>query len=93
MWDDHGDRHGIMDGGSFAHGSGVWMFAFMVLVLVALTLALSGAAWWLVRTRREAPGPPAVAAQPEARRLLDQRLAQGEITPEEYQAVRAVLDP
>ena len=76
------------------NGSGL-MMGFGVLVLVLLGLALVAVVVNLylhVSPRRGAATIPVVPEQPEARRLLDRRLALGEISAEEYESVRAVLE-
>ncbi len=65
-------------------------FGFLGMILFwGLFLALVvGGVIWLIRQSRlpgEAPGKT-------ARQILDERLARGEITPEEYEAVRAKLN-
>jgi putative membrane protein len=67
-------------------GAGWWVLMAMMMI-VFWGLVILGAVW-LVRTlvhdRRGHPGPSAAE-------LLDRRLANGEISPEEYRERRAVL--
>ena len=70
---------GMMDGDGSGWGWGVLM---MVLVLLAVVVVV----WLVVRSTQStaAAGPPA-DANFRARELLGERLAKGEIGPEEYQ--------
>lgn len=65
-------------------------FGFLGMLLFwGIFLALvAGGAVWLVQQSR------ALGEVPEktARQILDERLARGEITPEEYEAIRAKLN-
>lgn len=72
-------------------GMWAWMWIWPLLILVGLALIV-----WvvvrLVRDGRQGPPPPAsVTGQPAARRILDERLARGEIDVEEYQRRRDLL--
>ena len=63
---------------------GIGMFLFWVLVIVGIVVVVRE----LIRSRdmrRDEPGSPAAMA------VLDRRLAEGEITSEEYRERRAVL--
>ncbi|MGH8927241.1 MAG: SHOCT domain-containing protein [Acidimicrobiia bacterium] len=66
------------------HGMGLWgwtmMIAFWVLVVVLIV--------WAVRSAAR-PGP---TEDRGALRILDERLAKGEIAPDEYKERRAVLE-
>lgn len=80
-----------MMNGSYA--GGMWMMAISGLVL----LALLGAMLFLMlreasprHTTAGLTGGPAAASP---RELLDQRLARGEISSEEYSNTRTLLDP
>lgn len=89
MWDDHGTRYDMMDGG------GAGGFAMVALMILALALIAVLAYLFLhVSTGRSNTAEPSAPAptEPEARRLLDRRLALGEISPEEYATVRSVLE-
>jgi uncharacterized membrane protein len=80
---DWGDHSGHMS-------TGGWVFmALGMLVLIALVVAL---VIWLVSQQRK---PAAGVAPPgmTAREALDHRLVSGEITPENYDALRSRLDP
>lgn len=69
------DRYGMMDGGN---GNGwMWVMGGLMLLLVVAVIGLI--AWAIAR------GTPR-SAQPydRAREILAERLARGEITPEEY---------
>ena len=91
MWDDHGNRYDMMNGGGAM--TGVWV---LVLVLLSLALIAVVANLYLHLSPRRgdatAPTAPAAPAGPEARSILDRRLALGEITAEEYASVRAALE-
>ncbi len=96
MWDDDG-RHEMMDGAG-------WATASVVLLAVLLLVGLAIGAYLVVHaTRPTSAAPPATpgpvapppvggAASDDPRRVLDLRLARGEVSPEEYQAVRSVLE-
>ena len=84
MWDDHGNRYDMMDGSGAGMGFGVLVLVLLVLALVVVLANL----YLHLSPRRENPTP----AEPEARRLLDRRLALGEISAEEYASVRAALE-
>ncbi len=69
-------------------GWGAWLL--MILGTVAFWVAIA----WFVRAvvqdrPRRVPRPP--SHEPEALRVLDERLARGEITPDEYARIRALL--
>lgn len=74
---DHGDH---MDGG--------WHWAVMALMLLVLVAVVALAAWF-VRSGGRPHGPG--AGDPTAREILDRRLAQGEITPEDHRERAAIL--
>ncbi len=65
-------------------------FGFLGMLLFwGLFLALvAGGIIWLVRQAR----PSGSAPGKTARQILDERLARGEITPEEYEAIRTKLN-
>ncbi|MCY7402393.1 MAG: hypothetical protein LH477_15820 [Nocardioides sp.] len=88
MWDDQWNRNDMMNG-----GGATTAFAVVVLVLLVLALVAVLANLYLhVSPRRADTTVPPTDAEPEARRLLDRRLALGEVTPEEYATVRAALE-
>jgi putative membrane protein len=81
----------------FWHGSGWawWQAGLMWLALTAFLALLIWAVYALVTgtTRRPGQGSPGGGRQPgDARRILDERLARGEIDTEEYGRLRDVLD-
>lgn len=89
MWDDDGFGYDMMDGGGAAMmvvGILILMLSVLALVSVFVTLYLHQGGG-----RRDTV-PPTEPTEREARRLLDRRLALGEITPEEYATIRAALD-
>jgi len=61
---------------------GMWLW--MILGLVGLWALVACAARWVVGPRRTDP-------RPDALQVLDQRLACGEITAEEYRRVRQLI--
>ena len=65
-------------------------FGFLGMLLFwGLFLALvAGGGIWLIRQAR----PSERTAGKTARQILDERLARGEISPEEYEAIRAKLN-
>ncbi len=89
MWDDHGHRYDdMMNGGGAWMGFGVLVLILLVLALVAVVASLA----FHVSPRRRNDSLPAATGEPEARRLLDRRLALGEISAEEYASIRAALE-
>lgn len=89
MWDDHGNQYEMMNGGGAMMGFGVLVLVLLVLALVAVVANL----YFHLSPRRDATGAAATPpAEREARRLLDRRLALGEISAEEYASVRAALE-
>lgn len=88
MWDDHGNQYEMMNG-----GGAMMMFGVLVLVLLVLALiAVVANLYFHLSPRRGDPASSAPPAEREARRLLDRRLALGEINAEEYASVRAALE-
>lgn len=76
------------------NGSGA-MVGFAVLVLVLLVLALVAVfanPYLHMSPRRGDATTHAGPTEPEARRLLDRRMALGEVTADEYTSVRAALE-
>lgn len=88
MWDDHGNRYDMMDGSGAMLGFGVLVLVLLVVALIAVFANL----YLHLSSGRGGAAVPAVPAEPEARRLLDRRLALGEISAEEYASVRSVLE-
>ncbi len=80
------DPNNMMNGD---HGGGIWM----MLVLGLLLVAVLGTATFLV-LRAMVPGDTRPIAHPQGpspREVLDQRLARGEISPEDYTHTRSLL--
>jgi putative membrane protein len=75
-----------MDGGS----GGGWV---VMLVIMILLIALAAVAVWFFVTnaRRHAAGASSPSTRPSATDLLDERLARGEISPDEYRERLAAL--
>ena len=75
-----------MDNGN----GGGWI---VMLILMILLIALAAVAvWYLVtHSRPQTVGAPSQSARPSAMDLLDERLARGEISPEEYRERKAAL--
>jgi putative membrane protein len=68
---------------------------FIALMLVLLVLAAIAALVVYLTTRGKPSSPPPAASSNEessARRILDERLARGEIAPDEYRERRQALD-
>ncbi|PKV92514.1 putative membrane protein [Amycolatopsis echigonensis] len=74
-----------MMGGAMGGAMG-WMWIWPVLVVLGLFAVVGGLLWW-VRARRETPA----GASGSARRILDERLARGEIDEDEYRRRRTEL--
>ena len=72
--------------------AGGWILA-VVWTLIILALLILGIVW-LVRTltANENRSTASEAAAPSAREVLDQRLARGEVTIEQYQQLRQAMD-
>ena len=68
-------------------GAGGWLM-MSLLMLILWTLVVAGVIW-LVRATRSAPTRS--TTDDDARRILDERFARGEISEDEYQARRHVL--
>jgi putative membrane protein len=66
-------------------GAGSWLM-MSVLMLIVLALLIGAIAWLLTR-RSELP------AARSARQILDERLARGDITEDEYRRRRDLLPP
>ncbi len=81
----------------FWYGSGWawWQAGLMWLAMIAFWALLIWAVYALVTNVTRRPGPPDQGGprQPDdAHRILDERLARGETSTEEYQRLREVLD-
>ncbi len=72
-------------------GMWAWLWVWPLLILVGLVLIV----WVVVRlvhdAQQRSSAPASAGAQPTARRILDERLARGEIDVEEYQRRRDLL--
>ena len=82
------DAYGHMDGRGHMDGwddSG-WMWIWGTIMMLALTALIGVAIWALVRSqsRHTSEGAAEVDATASARVILAERLARGEISPEEY---------
>jgi uncharacterized membrane protein len=72
---------------------GGWDGGWMVVMMLGWVALLGFGVWAVVALTRIRPAPTAHGSGREsAVDLLDRRLAAGEITPDEYLAVRSVLD-
>ena len=70
-----------------------WQAGLMWVAMIAFWALLIWAAYTLVTGATRRPGQPGPGEQRgEARRILDERLARGEIDAEEYQRLRDLLD-
>jgi putative membrane protein len=67
-----------------------WQGGLMWLGMLVFWGLLIWAVYALITNLTRKPGTP--DADGDARRILDQRLAQGEISPEEYQRLRDLID-
>ena len=83
MMNDNGTGYGMMDSG--------WMGAFAALVVVLLLLVMIAVLVNVFLHLRARSEPP-ITGGPQARLILDGRLARGEVGPEDYQALRVLLD-
>lgn len=88
MWDDHWNRYDMMDGSGTMLVLGVLVLVLLVVALIAVFANL----YLHLSSGRGGAAVPTVPAESEARRLLDRRLALGEISAEEYASVRSVLE-
>lgn len=78
----HDGRFGHMDG-----WDGGWMWLWGTLMMLTWVAVIAGAVWLAFRHGpRAAPTP-----SDRARQVLDERLASGEITPEEYRERRELI--
>ena len=76
----------------FWYGSGWawWQAGLMWVGMIAFWALLIWAVYAIVTNLTRKPGPE--HRGDDARSILDQRLAQGEISPEEYQRLRDLID-
>jgi len=80
------------------HRAGWIAVLFLVLVVALVVTAIVALIVWMSRTRQPAgagpSGPPVPPVGPavDARRILDERLARGEIDPAEYRTRREALE-
>lgn len=90
MWNDPRGNYDMMDGGGAFMGVAVLVLVLLVLTLIAVVANL----YFHVNRPGGATAPvaPVAPTESEARRLLDRRLASGEISAEEYAAIRAALE-
>ncbi len=88
MWD-HDERYDNM-----MNGSGGAMTVFAVMALVLLLVATVAVLFNLYHHTTQKPERAVRGgeATPEARLVLDARLARGEVPADEYRALRALLD-
>ena len=69
-----------------------WGMGLGLLLMVIFWAALIVLGVWLVRTLfPHAKQPPAASYDLTAREILDRRFARGEISPEEYDAMKQVI--
>lgn len=70
-------------------GWGMWwgmgLGTLILLVLIALLV------WAIARGGRAVPAPSSAAPRPDALQVLDERLARGEIEPDDYNQRRRLL--
>jgi putative membrane protein len=79
----------MWDYGMHGAGWGWGMWLLMILGTVAFWVAIAWFVRSLIQDRpRRSSG---AAAGPDALRILDERLARGEVAPDEYARIRAVL--
>ena len=77
-----------MWGYGMGYGMGWWMWALMALGTIGFTVVV---AYVVLAVIQGGPTPPAAPTTMDPLRLLDERLARGEIDAEEYQRTRNVL--
>jgi putative membrane protein len=76
-------------GGWGMHGwDGGWMWLWGSLMMLTWVAVIGGAVWLIARATRSDGRSPGS----NARSILDERLARGEITPEEHQQRRKLVD-
>lgn len=74
-----------------ATGAG-WLILLLLLLGGAVLLALVAGVIFLLVRGTGSTGTSGVRRQQTARQILDERLARGEITREEYEEIRARID-
>ena len=79
----------MMNGSGTMTYGGVWV---MLLIAVILAVLVGVAVYVALRAVNPQPQVSVNPAAPSPRELLDQRLARGEISPEEYTARRPLLE-
>jgi len=82
----------MMNGSGGMSYGGFWLMLLVGVFLVALLGVAIYVALRAVNPQPPTPGRTAEPAAPSPREVLDLRLARGEISPEEYGAVRPLLD-
>lgn len=73
----------------YGNGWAWWQAGLMWVVMIAFWGALIWAAYAVITNLTRKPGTPDSGS--DARSILDQRLARGEISPEEYQRLRDLI--
>jgi putative membrane protein len=63
---------------------GGWMWLWGTLMVLSWVIIITAAVWWVLRANRH-------GGTGRARDILDERLASGELTPEEYRERREAL--
>lgn len=84
------NRDRYFDDGHMDNGAGWFLTLLLAVLLIAAIAALIA-----YSTNRSKPVQPAVTLKPDdgqARRILDERLARGEIAPDEYRERRQALE-
>jgi len=79
----------------FGYGSGwpAWGIALMWIGMLAFLAFLIWAAYALITSTTGRPGPDPDPQPGNAARILDERLARGEIDAEEYRRLRDLITP
>lgn len=78
--------------GGYGNGSGMWIMMFVVFLVFLVIFGGFAALMVMALRHGHAPAPPAnQQAQSRGLAILDERLARGEISPEEYQNLRSML--
>jgi len=75
-----------MDGGD----GGGWIVMLIIMILL-IALAAVAVRFFVTNARPRIGGAPSPSARPSATDLLDERLARGEIDPDEYRERKAAL--
>jgi putative membrane protein len=81
----------MMRGQWFGWGDGLWAICGLLL-LIAVIVLLVWAVNQLSRSGRADAGAPPEATRPAANEILRERFARGEITEEQFEAAKKVLD-